>query len=73
MDSIENRSPMLIAFRFSSVLLIFSSSIFEVLNPNYSNSLYFDDQETFTAKEDMTIASKSMLEMSSLQLIIPEL
>ena len=42
---------MLMAIRFSSVLLIFSSSMFEVLNPNYSNSLSFHDQETFSTQE----------------------
>ena len=47
MDLIKNQSLMLMAIRFSSVLLIFSSSMFEVLNPNYSNSLDFHDQETF--------------------------
>ena len=29
----------------------FSSSMFEVLNPNYSNSLDFHDQETFLTQE----------------------
>ena len=42
---------MLMAIRFSSVFLIFSSSKFEVLNPNYSNSLNFHDQETFSTHE----------------------
>ena len=55
MDSFDgsdkNQSLMLMAIRFSSVLLIFSSSMFEVLNPNYSNSLSFHDQETFSTQE----------------------
>ena len=51
MDLIKNQSLMLMAIRFSSVLLIFSSSMFEVLNPNYSNSLSFHDQETFSTQE----------------------
>jgi len=63
MDLIKNQSLMLMAIRFSSVLLIFSSSMFEVLNPNYSNSLSFHDQETGSTKQgppncEQTLANK---------------
>ena len=59
---------MLMAIRFSSVLLIFSSSMFEVLNPNYSNSLSFHDQETFSTQKYVITQAATILAFSRLDL-----